>query len=114
MSNEEEQEMEAEALLAIFDSAFQDTTSSSSSDNKQWEVTLYPIDCDDDDESDSINHVGVKLCVDVPMEYPEVLPNLDAENIKVSSFVVCVTDYWIMSVEHIIIVYIYLYFDSWV
>ena len=82
MSNEEEQEMEAEALLAIFDSAFQDTSSSSSSDNKQWEVTLYPIDCDDEDESDSVNHVGVKLRVNLPEEYPEVLPNLDLENIK--------------------------------
>ena len=79
----EEQEMEAEALEAIFDAAFEPI---SSTPPFQWSVKLVPVDCGgDEEEEEKENHVAVKLLATIPAEYPECLPVLDIEVIKVSS-----------------------------
>ena len=77
----EEQEMEAEALEAIFDTAFEVR---SSSQPFVWAVKLVPVDCGGDpDEEEAANHVMVKLVANIPHEYPEeTLPQLDLEIIK--------------------------------
>jgi len=76
----EEQEMEAEALAAIFDSAFEVI---SSTPPMQWSVKLRPVDCEGDEEADEAeNHVAVMLNITVPESYPEVLPNLDIVVLK--------------------------------
>mmetsp|Transcript_21028 Transcript_21028/g.37728 ORF Transcript_21028/g.37728 Transcript_21028/m.37728 type:complete len:304 (+) Transcript_21028:44-955(+) len=77
----EEQEMEAEALEAIFDTAFEIR---SSDQPFVWAVKLVPIDCGGDaDEEEVANHVMVNLIATVPLDYPEVsLPQLDLEIIK--------------------------------
>ena len=77
----EEQEMEAEALTAIFDTAFEIT---SREQPFQWAVSLYPVDASDEDERDELNHVGCRLKVELPIDYPDVLPSIDIEVIKVS------------------------------
>ncbi len=78
----EEQEMEAEALSAIFDTAFEIR-----SDDQPfvWAVKLVPVDCGgDEEEEEAANHVMVKLVVKVPLNYPEeCLPEMDLEIIKV-------------------------------
>ena len=77
----EEQEMEAEALAAIFDTAFEVI---SSKPPMKWNVKLRPIDCEGDEEADEAeNHVAVMLNVTVPESYPEVLPELDIVVLKV-------------------------------
>ncbi|KAK1743828.1 RWD domain-containing protein [Skeletonema marinoi] len=77
----EEQEMEAEALSAIFDTAF---TIRSSTQPFQWSIKLVPIDCGDDlDVESTANHVMVNLVATIPLDYPEVsLPELDIEILK--------------------------------
>lgn len=77
----EEQEMEAEALSAIFDTAFQVT---SDTQPFEWTVKLVPVDCGGDpDEEKSQNHVGINLLVTVPLDYPEMsLPELDVQILK--------------------------------
>jgi hypothetical protein len=77
----EEQEMEAEALSAIFDTAFQVT---SDAQPFEWKVKLLPVDCGGDpDEEESQNHVGINLLVTVPLDYPEMsLPELDVKILK--------------------------------
>ncbi|KAL7546700.1 hypothetical protein ACHAWF_010030 [Thalassiosira exigua] len=80
----EEQEMEAEALAAIFDTAFE---TRSSEQPFVWAVKLVPVDCggDDADEEEAANHVMVKLVAQIPYEYPEetaALPQLDLEILK--------------------------------
>ena len=75
----EEQEMEAEALAAIFDTSFEIR---SSEQPFVWAVKLVPVDTDADEE-DAANHVMVKLVANIPHEYPEdTLPQLDLEIIK--------------------------------
>lgn len=69
----EDQEMEAQALGAIYDLLF----SVESRTPNKWSITLYPIDCQDDDEQEQLNHVGCKLIVTLPETYPDVLPELD-------------------------------------
>jgi len=77
----EEQEMEAEALAAIFDTSFGII---SPNQPFKWYVELVPIDCGGDEEEDAKqNHVGVKLIVDIPLTYPDVQPELDIEVVKV-------------------------------
>lgn len=73
--------MEAEALAAIFDTAFEIR---SSSQPFVWAVKLVPVDCGgDEDEEEAANHVMVKLVVNVPLDYPEdSLPELDLEIVK--------------------------------
>lgn len=77
----EEQEMEAEALAAIFDTAFEIR---SSDQPFEWAVKLVPVDCGDDiDEEEASNHVMVKLIATIPLDYPEEsLPQLDLEILK--------------------------------
>lgn len=82
MDHLEEQQLEAEALTAIFDTYFEITSSSPPDDNNQWKITLFPIDTLDADESLEINHVGCKLLVNLPTNYPEELPELDVEIIR--------------------------------
>jgi len=76
----EEQEMEAEALEAIFDTAFE---SISSSPPFQWSVKLFPEDGEEGEQSPD-NHVGAKLIATIPEEYPECLPLLEVQILKVS------------------------------
>ena len=77
----EEQEMEAEALAAIFDTAFE---IKSSTQPFEWSVKLLPVDCGGDpDEEEAQNHVGIHLLVNIPLDYPETsLPELNIEIIK--------------------------------
>lgn len=77
----EEQEMEAEALEAIFDTAFEIR---SSDQPFVWAVKLVPVDCGGDaDEEEAANHVMVNLIATVPLDYPEEsLPELDLEILK--------------------------------
>ena len=78
MDHTEEQELEAEALTAIFDTAFEII---STSPNK-WIIKLFPVDTEDEEESDEVNHVGCNLIVNLPEDYPEVLPELDVTVIR--------------------------------
>jgi len=78
MDHTEEQELEAEALTAIFDTSFEII---STSPNK-WSLELFPIDTEGEDESNEVNHVGCNLIVDLPADYPEVLPELDVSIIR--------------------------------
>ena len=80
----EEQEMEAEALAAIFDTAFETI---SDTQPFQWSVKLVPVDCGGDEEEENReNHVAVKLLCTIPMDYPESLPTLDLEILKVRGY----------------------------
>jgi hypothetical protein len=73
----EEQEMEAEAMTAIFDSHFEVM------DTKQWKITIYPeTGTTDEQELETLNHVGCTLLVTLPETYPEVVPQLDIEILK--------------------------------
>lgn len=74
----EEQEMEAEALTAIFDSHFEIC---SSSQPCQWSISLYP-ETGDPSELDELNHVACKLLATIPIDYPESLPELSVEIVK--------------------------------
>lgn len=77
----EEQEMEAEALEAIFDTAFEIR---SSEQPFAWAVKLMPVDCGGDpNEEQKFNHVMIKLIARIPLEYPEeTLPQFDLEILK--------------------------------
>lgn len=76
----EEQEMEAEALSAIFDQDFEIISSTSPF---QWSIKLLPIDCvGDSDESEKVNFVALKLLATIPETYPDILPQLDIELLK--------------------------------
>jgi hypothetical protein len=71
----EEQEMEAEAMGAIFDTHF---CLLSSSPQHQWSVEIYPETGDDD-----LNHVACKLLVELPSDYPDgSLPIVNVEILK--------------------------------
>jgi len=75
----EEQEMEAEALAAIFDTAFEITR------NEQpfeWSVSLYPVDTHDEVEREEVNNVACRVQVELPLTYPDVLPIINVEVIK--------------------------------
>jgi RWD domain len=78
--HQEEQEMEAEALQAIFENSFEII---SHDQPFQWAVKLVPIDCGgDDDEENLQNCVGIKLLATIPLSYPEVSPELEIEILK--------------------------------
>ena len=72
----EEQEMEAEALQAIFDTHF------SILEPQKWQIEIFPEMTADADELDQLNHVGVHLIAELPADYPEALPTLDCQIIK--------------------------------
>jgi len=74
----EEQELEAEALAAIFDTSFEIISSSPN----HWKIALFPTDTFDPDECLEVNHVGCDLIVKLSDAYPEVLPELDVEIIR--------------------------------
>lgn len=78
--HQEEQAMEAEALEAIFDQAFEVLNSEQPF---KWAVKLVPIDCGGDrEEEDAQNFVGIRLLATIPFDYPETLPELDVEIVK--------------------------------
>mmetsp|Transcript_3076 Transcript_3076/g.8466 ORF Transcript_3076/g.8466 Transcript_3076/m.8466 type:complete len:304 (+) Transcript_3076:355-1266(+) len=66
----EEQEMEAEALSAIFDDCLEII---SSTQPFEWAIDLYPeqLAADEEDEDAPQNHVGVKVVAKIPLTYPE-------------------------------------------
>lgn len=71
----EEQEMEAEALTAIFDDCFEVV---SASQPFEWAINIWP-----EQHSPEENHVGLKLLAKIPLDYPELsLPELDVELLK--------------------------------
>jgi len=80
---QEEQEMEAEALGAIFMDSFEII---SSTQPYTWSITLFPIMDDgygeESESDDDNNHVGIKLKIELPLTYPDVIPILDVEIIK--------------------------------
>lgn len=78
-SNNEEQEMEAQALEAIFDYNFKII------DSNIWSIDIYPEQTDEygNDTSNAVNHVACKLIVTLPIDYPEIsLPIINIEIIK--------------------------------
>lgn len=76
----EEQEMEAEALAAIFDNAFEIIDHSQPF---KWSIKLLPVDCAGNEiEEEAQNFVGIKLLATIPENYPESLPDLEVEIIK--------------------------------
>lgn len=74
----EEQEMEAEAMAAIFDSQF------SVLGPGRWSVDVFPENSSDGGDSDgAVNHVGCQLLVRLPATYPEEeFPDLDIVVLK--------------------------------
>lgn len=76
--NLEEQEMESEALQAIFPDTFNMISST------EWSLDLFPIDAAEDDaESDNVNHVSIKLCISLPPTYPDAtVPELSIKPMK--------------------------------
>jgi hypothetical protein len=78
----EEQEMEAEALAAIFDDCLEII---SSTQPFEWAVDLYPeqLATDEEDEDAPQNHVGVKVVAKIPLTYPdESLPEFSIKVLK--------------------------------
>jgi len=77
----EEQEMEAEALSAIFPDSIEIR---SSSQPFVWAIKLVPIDTGGDvDLEERQNHVAVRLVATIPLNYPEEIgPELDIEILK--------------------------------
>ena len=71
----EEQEMEQEALAAIFDDALEVV---SGEQPFKWAVSIWP-----EQHSPDENHVGIKLISSIPLDYPEMsLPEFDIEMLK--------------------------------
>jgi hypothetical protein len=83
MSDEhcEEQEMEAEALTAIFDDCMEIINDTQPF---EWSIKLWPEQhTTEDDGGDVTNHVGIKLIAKIPLDYPESsLPDLTIEILK--------------------------------
>ena len=78
----EEQEMEAEALAAIFDDCLEII---SSEQPFEWAVSLWPEQhaADEDDDDAPQNFVGIKVIAKIPLTYPEEsLPNLSIKVLK--------------------------------
>jgi hypothetical protein len=81
----EEQEMEAEALAAIFDDCLEII---SSTQPFEWAVDLWPeqhtVEDEDDNDPDAPqNHVGIKVTAKIPLSYPdESLPEFNIKILK--------------------------------
>jgi hypothetical protein len=77
----EEQEMEAEALTAIFDDCMEII---SDSQPFEWAIRLWPEQHADQDDVDAPqNHVGIRIVAKLPSDYPEEsLPELKIEVLK--------------------------------
>lgn len=116
----EEQEMEAEALSAIFGTDFQQVDLSKNRRNDRrhrWEITLTPTmnETNNEEFHDSVvgtgigtgiaatapadaggrnNNLGILLCVELPSDYPEdSLPILDIQILKVNRILYTCTCY---------------------
>jgi len=77
----EEQEMEAEAIAAIFGTMFE---IKSSTPLHKWSLTLQPnldddLDCPDETTA---NHVSVQMNLTLPETYPDAQPEIDIEVVK--------------------------------
>mmetsp|Transcript_28431 Transcript_28431/g.41846 ORF Transcript_28431/g.41846 Transcript_28431/m.41846 type:complete len:293 (-) Transcript_28431:147-1025(-) len=72
----EEQEMEQEALEAIY---MEDFEALNGTQPFKWAISLVPHN---DEGSDEANHVALRLLVDVPLDYPDVKPTLNLELVK--------------------------------
>jgi hypothetical protein len=71
----EEQEMEAEALTAIFDDCMEVL---STEQPFRWAISIWP-----EQHSPEENHVGIKLIASIPLDYPELsLPSFEIELLK--------------------------------
>eukprot|EP00980_Cylindrotheca_fusiformis_P016760 scaffold5048_cov121-Cylindrotheca_fusiformis.AAC.11 len=71
----EEQEMEQEALGAIFDDCLEVV---SAEQPFKWAISIWP-----EQHSPEENHVGIKLIANIPLDYPESsLPDLEIELLK--------------------------------
>jgi len=79
--NIEEQDMEAEALGAIFDTQFH---IEKSDPPFVWRIELFPHATSDEDDMGETNWVGVSLRISIPLEYPEgdIIPDYMVEVIK--------------------------------
>jgi hypothetical protein len=78
----EEQEMEAEAMAAIFDTNFEDVEMPDTQD-RVWRITIYPeAGTTDIQELERLNHVGCRLVVTLPETYPEIVPYIRIEIVK--------------------------------
>ena len=78
----EEQEMEAEALTAIFDDCMEIINPTQPF---EWCIKLWPEQhtTEEDGEGEVTNHVGVKLIAKIPLDYPELsLPEFQIEIMK--------------------------------
>ena len=83
----EEQEMEAEALAAIFDDCLEVI---SSTQPFEWAVNLWPeqhtVEGDEGNDNDPDapqNHVGIKVTAKIPLSYPdESLPEFNIKILK--------------------------------
>jgi hypothetical protein len=92
-NNLEEQEMEAEALTAIYDSFFH-IHENTDDDRKHWSIDIYPETTsssllDDRNNSgegsadDNVNHVAISLHVMLPPNYPDdTIPEIELSIIK--------------------------------
>ena len=71
----EEQQMEQEALDAIFGEDFKILHNEPP---YKYSIRLVPIqDADDEDDANAnVNHVAIDLIVDIPLEYPDVKPEV--------------------------------------
>jgi len=71
----EEQQMEAEALTAIFDDCLEVVNDQQPF---EWAIRLWP-----EQHSPEENHVGIRLVAKIPLDYPEIsLPELSIEILK--------------------------------
>ncbi len=79
----EEQEMEAEAMAAIFDTNFEVLEPTENDHHRVWRITIYPeTGTTDEQELESLNHVGCRLVVTLPETYPEIEPVIHIEIVK--------------------------------
>ena len=78
----EEQEMEAEAMAAIFDTNFE-VVETTDTEARVWRIIIYPeAGTTDIQELESLNHVGCRIVVTLPETYPEIVPDIRIEIVK--------------------------------
>ena len=81
----EEQEMEAEALAAIFDTHFtildNDDDDDDSKKNREWTIDLYPEHASDEDELQLLNHVAIQMKIELPKQYPSAEDDDDDDHL---------------------------------
>mmetsp|Transcript_25899 Transcript_25899/g.71305 ORF Transcript_25899/g.71305 Transcript_25899/m.71305 type:complete len:316 (+) Transcript_25899:104-1051(+) len=77
----EEQEMEAEALAAIFDHHFV-VLEPNEEGRPQWTVDIYPETASDETELQELNHVAIQLHITLPETYPDDEPAVRVDIVK--------------------------------